>query len=223
MMNIAENILKHSLRNVYFLTGTPCGGKTTAAQAISKKYGFVPFKENWHEENFAVWQSIIDERYQKNASKRQTVTDWEAYFGRTVEEFLADDNECNDYGEYLEYAIIELIKLSQNNIVISDIGFPMKLLTEIADYNKVACLLADPKLATCENYGNREDHREFLECILSLKDPQKKIAVQDERFRIGAEKAHAEAREYGMFSIVRDQDSTVENSLKLLETHFGLA
>jgi hypothetical protein len=220
-MNIAENILKHNLKNVYFLCGTACGGKTTAANALSQKYGFIHFNDNWHEENFAVWQSIIDEKYQKNASKRQAVTDWEAYFGRTVEEFLAD-GDYNGYDEYLEYAIIELIKLSQNNIVVADVGFPMQLLAEISDYNRVACLLADPKLATCENYGKREDHREFLECILSLKEPEKKIAVQDELFRIGAEKAHAEAREYGLFSIVRTEESTVDKSLKLLETHFGL-
>jgi len=72
-MNIAENILKNSLTNVYFLTGTACGGKTTAANALCAKHGFIHFNDNWHEENFKVWQSIIDEKYQPNASKRQAV------------------------------------------------------------------------------------------------------------------------------------------------------
>lgn len=185
-MNIANNILKHNLQNVYFLTGTPCGGKSTAARELSKKYGFVHFNDNWHEDSFKVWQSIIDEKYQKKASKRQAITDWEAHFSRSVEEFLAD-GDYNGYDEYLEYAVIELIKLSQNNNVVADVCFPIELLTEISEYNRIACLLADPELVTCENYGKREDHREFLECLMSLKEPQKKIATQDELFRINVE------------------------------------
>jgi hypothetical protein len=111
-MNISENILKHSLQNVYFLTGTACGGKTTASRKLSEKYGFIHFNDNWHEESFKVWQSIVDEKYQKKASKRQAVTNWEVYFSRSAEEFLAA-GDYNGYNEYLEYAIIELIKLSQ--------------------------------------------------------------------------------------------------------------
>jgi len=220
-MNIAENILKHNLQNVFFLTGTACGGKTTAATALSKKYGFVHFNDNWHEDSFRIWQSIIDEKYQKKASKRQAVTDWEVYFGRSVDEFLAA-GDYNGYDEYLEYAIIELIKLSQNNKVIADVSVPMNLLIEISDYNKIACLLASPELVTCENYGKREDHREFLDCILSLNEPEKKIAVQDELFKIGVQKIYEDVRKYNLYNIVRDDDSTIEKTIELLEKHFNL-
>ena len=222
-MNIAENILKHSLQNVYFLTGTALAGKTTMSYELSKKYGFVRFNDNWHEDNFKIWLSICDEKYQKQAVKRNTVTDWEAYFSRTVEEFLADNKgDYNGHNEYLEFAFIELIKLSQNNKVIADIGIPIKLLTEISEYNRIACLLASPELVNCRNYGKRNDHKEFLECILSLKEPEKKIATQDELFRIGVEKTYKEVKEYNLFSIVRNDESTVENTLKMLEKHFGL-
>lgn len=220
-MNISENILKHSLQNVYFLAGTACGGKTTASRKLSEKYGFIHFNDNWHEESFKVWQSIIDEKYQKKASKRQAVTNWEAYFSRSVEEFLAA-GDYNGYSEYLEYAIIELIKLSQTNKVVADVSVPMELLIEISDYNRIACLLAAPEMVTCENYGKREDHREFLECILSLKEPVKKIATQNELFRIGVEKIYEDVRKYNLFSIVRTEESTVENTLKELEKHFNL-
>ena len=220
-MHIAENILKYNLRNVYFLVGTACGGKTTAAKELSRRHGLIHFNDNWHEESFTVWQSIVDEKYQKRASKRQAVTDWEAYFGRSVEEFLAA-GDYNGYEEYLEYAIIELIKLSQGNRVIADVSAPLSLLTEISDYGHIACLLAKPELVTCANYGKREDHREFLECLLSLKEPEKKIATQDALFRIGVEKVTAEARALGLFSVVRTEDSTVEGTLKLLEEHFCL-
>ena len=220
-MNIAENILKHSLKNVFFLTGTAMAGKTTVAQELSMKYGFIHFNDNWHEDNFKIWESIIDDRYQVRASKRKAVTDWEAYFGRTVEEFLAE-GDYNGYEEYLEYAIIELIKLSQNNTVVADVSVPLNQLVEIADYNRIACMIVSQELATCENYGSREDHKEFLECIMSLEEPEKKIAVQDELFRVNIEKTLEEVRKYNLFSHFRTEKSTVENTLSIIEKHFGL-
>jgi len=56
----------------------------------------------------------------------------------------------------------------------------------------------------------------------SLQDPEKKIAVQDELFRIRAEQTYEEVRQHGLFSIVRTNESTVEGTLQLLEGHFGL-
>ena len=220
-MNIANNILKHSLQNVYFLTGTACGGKTTMARELSKKYGFIHFNDNWHEDNFKVWQSIIDEKYQPNSTRRKEI-DWETYFGRSVDEFLADKNDNHGENEYLEFSIIELIKLSQNNIVVADVWIEdMNFLMEISDYNRIACLLAPGELIISDYYG-REDHKDFTECIKSLKDSEKKFETQNELFRISAQKAFDDAEKYKLFNIVRTTESTVENTLKMLEEHFGL-
>jgi adenylate kinase family enzyme len=221
-MKIANNILKHSLKNVYFLTGTPLAGKTTMAAAISEKYGFTLFNENWHDESFLTYRSIVEEKYQKHSFNKKEVTDWEAYFDRTTEEFLAERGEYGEYDEYIEYAIIELIKRSQCGKVIADVGVPVKLLAEISDYNRMACLLAAPGLVTCENYGKRESHKAFLDCLLSLKEPEKKIAVQDELFRISVEKTYEDVRLHHIFSLVRTDESTVENTLAMLEIHFNL-
>jgi len=219
-MIIANNILKHSLQNVFFLSGTAMAGKTTMANALKEKYGFIHFNDNWHEDNFKEWTSICDKEYQIKTTRRNALTN-EEYFDRTVDEFLAE-GDYNGYSEYLEYAIIELIKLSQKSRVVADVDVPLGLLTKISVFNRIACMLVSPGLITCESYGRREDHKEFLECILALKEPEKKIAVQDELFRIHAEKAFIEARKYKLFSIVRSENSTVEDTLKMLEEHFQL-
>jgi len=221
-MNIANNILKHSLKNVYFLVGTACGGKTTMAREISKKYGYIHYNDNWTEDIFKVWQSIIDEKYQPNSTKRKEI-DWEEYFSRSVGEFLADKNDNHGNDEYLEFSIIELIKLSQNNKVIADIWLTddMQLLTELADYDRIACLLAPGELII-RDYYQREDHKDFTNCIKSLKDPDKKFETQNELFRIGAKEVAANAEKYKLFTIMRTEESTVENTLKILEEHFGL-
>ena len=221
-MNIAENVLKHNLKNVYFLVGTPYGGKTTMSKELSKKYGLIHFNDNWHEDHFKIYREICEEKYQKHSTKKKNTTDWEAYFGRSVEEFLADNGDYGEYDEYLEFALIELIKMSQNKKIVADICIPIKLLVEISEYNRIACMLAPPELVTCENYGRRDDHKEFLECIMSLKEPEKKIKVQNKLFRISVEKVFADVKKYNLFNIIRNNENTIENTLKMLEEHFNL-
>ena len=221
-MNIAENILKHSLQNVYFLYGTAMAGKTTMAQALVQKHGFVHFTDNWHDASFDLWLSLCDPYYQPESTKRNALTDWEAHFSRTVEEFLAEDNLNSYNGEYLEFALIELVKLSQRGKVVTDLHMPVQLLLQLTDRSRIVALLLDPTLATCRAYGSREDHREYLECILSLKDPEKKLAVQDEIFKHGAVKGAKEAREHGLFCVERNAGSTVEGHLAEIEKHFRL-
>lgn len=220
-MNIANNILKHSLQNVYFLVGTACGGKTTMAKELSKKHGLVHFNDNWNEDCFKVWTSIIDEKYQPNSTKRKEVV-WEEYFSRSVEEFLADQNDNHGSEEYIEFSIIELIKLSKDRKVIADIWITdWDLLMEISDYSRIACLLAPGELIIRDYYA-RDDHKDFTECIQSLKDPEKKFETQNELFRIGAREMAEKAEKYGVFSIMRNEESTVEGTLKILEGHFQL-
>jgi len=219
-MNIANNILKHNLINVYFMVGTACGGKTTMATALSKKYGFAHFNDNWHEDNFQVWQSIINEKYQPGSTKRQEI-DWEEYFSRSVEEFLADKRDHHGSNEYLEFSIIELIKLSQNAKVIADIWIEdFDFLLEISDYSRIACMLAPGELIV-RDYYTRADHIEFTECIKSLKDPEAKFKTQNELFRIGAIEMAEQATKHKLFSIMRSNTSTVESTLPLLEKHFA--
>ena len=221
-MYIAENILKYNLKNVYFLVGTACGGKTTLAKELSKKYGFIHFNDNWQEENAKVWQSIINEKYQPKSTKRRDI-DWEEYFSRSVEEFLADnENDVHGDKEYIQFSIIELIKLSRNNKVIADVWIDdFGLLSEISEYNRIACLIAPGDLII-RDYYKREDHKEFTECIASLKDPEKKFETQNELFRLGVNEMIDKAEKHGFFILMRSKDSLIEDRLKLLEKHFQL-
>ena len=220
-MNIAENILKHSLQNVYFLAGTALAGKTTMTALLSKKHNLIPYYEDWNGKSMLEFQSICNEKYQPQSNQHKH-TDWEAHFGRTVEEFLADEARSENDNAYLQFAIIDLIKISQNNRVITDLYMPISLLPEISEYSRVACLLASPEIVNCENYGKRESHKSFLDCLLSLKEPEKKIAVQDEVFRIGVERMFEEVRKNNLFNIVRTEESTIEDTLEKLEKHFQL-
>ncbi|MEA4821072.1 MAG: hypothetical protein VB122_02380 [Erysipelotrichales bacterium] len=215
-MNIANNILKYNLKNVYFLGGTACGGKTTMGKALSKKYGFIHYDDNYHTDNFFKFTEICDAVYQPHSTKK---FDWEYYFNRPAEEW---DNWLKDSGlEHLQYMLIELIKLSQGNIVIADLHLPISLANEITEYNKVAFLLTEPK-NVIKDYYQRNDHKDIYDLIMTLKDPQKSLDNLHNLFEYGTQKFINELYKSGLFYIMRDQNSTVENTLLKLEKHFRL-
>jgi adenylate kinase family enzyme len=225
-MLIANNILKRNLQNVYFLVGTACGGKTTMGRELSKKHGFTYFSDNWNEPNWKEWEAIIDEKHQPFSHNGGTKLSNEEYFSRSVEEFLADQNSERSKAASMEntaFSIIEIIKLAQKNTVIADIWITdYDFLLEISDCSRIACLLAPGQLII-RDYYERDDHIAFTKAIQALDNPEQKFAVQNELFRIHAEEEAKKAEKHNLFSIIRSEESTVENTLKLLEGHFCLA
>ena len=220
-MNIANNLLKHALQNVYFLVGTACGGKTTMAQELSRRYGLACFIDNWTEPPHALWQSLINPKYQPNATARREI-DWEAYFSRSVAEFLADKNDNHGAVEYLEFAILELVRLSAGQKVVADVWFDARdlgFLLDISDPGRIACLLAPGELII-RDYYTRADHANFTNCIRGLKNPEQKFETQNELFRLGASDFADAAKAHGLFTLTRSETSTVDEYARLLSAHF---
>lgn len=124
--------------------------------------------------------------------------------------------------EQLQFSIIELIKLSQANTVIADAWIDdWDFLMEISDPSRIACLLAPGELIIRDYYG-RDDHKDFTGWIKSLKNPEKKFETQNELFRIGAKEMADKTAKYNLFTAMRTESSTVDETLAMLEGHFGL-
>lgn len=218
-MNIANNILKHNLKNVYFLSGTACGGKTTMAKELSEKYGFIHYGDNYHTDDFLTFDSLCNEVYQPACARQSKRNfDWDGWFNRSVEE--ADKTARETYLEYLEYALVELIKLSKDKTVIADLHLPVSLAEEITDYNKIAFLVATPENVV-KNYYKRDDHRDIYDLIMTLKEPQKALDNLHAQLEYGTNRILDEIYGSNMFYMTRDENSTIENTLLLLEKHFG--
>ena len=47
-MKIENNILKHYLKNVYFITGTAYAGKSTTVKMLAERYDMICCGENYH-------------------------------------------------------------------------------------------------------------------------------------------------------------------------------
>ena len=213
-MNISNNILKHHLRNVYFLAGTACGGKTTMSKIIAEKYGFYLVDES---KFFDAHKKIANEIDQPAMTKK--FPNWEYYFNRPPVEY--SEWLSNSGAEELEMSLIDLIILSQDKKVIVDIHVNPKTAKLFTEYNQIAFLVAEPEYVISDYY-DRDGHREIYQCIMSLSNPEKTLQNVNNMFVYGTNKMIDSIYDSGLFYIKRDLNSTVEKTLALLEEHFKL-
>ncbi|MBQ1445780.1 MAG: hypothetical protein IIZ14_00865, partial [Solobacterium sp.] len=79
-MNIQDNVLKAYLKNVYFITGTHLGGKTTVSRILAERH-HIPVYDM--DDRFPFHQQISDPEHQP--AMNQQFRDADEFFGRSVE------------------------------------------------------------------------------------------------------------------------------------------
>ena len=221
-MKIENNILKHYLKNVYFITGTAYAGKSTMVQMLSERYGMIPCGENYH---MAVSETVATPQTHPDICYNKMLTDWREFVMRTPEEY---ERWIYAVGrEAAEFEVAELISLSkEGKKVIVDTCIPLDLLKEISDYSRVAVMLS-PQSMSVERFFDRSDpEKQFLLNVIdSCDDPD---AVM-ENYRQGLARINSKAHydEYansGFFTVVREDDGkdTKEAVCDKIARHFGL-
>jgi dephospho-CoA kinase len=220
-MKIENNVLKHYLRNVYFITGTAYAGKSTAARMLAERYGMLLCGENYHME---VSEQVATPQTHPDLCYNRSLTDWRDFVKRSPEEY---ERWIYAVGrEAAEFEVAHLIAVSQNQRVIVDTNIPIDLLKEISDYSHVAVMLS-PQSMSVERFFDRSDpEKQFLLGVIdSCEDP----AVVMENYRQGL--ARINSREHyneyataGFFTLVRENSDldTREEVCACLAAHFGL-
>ena len=136
-MEIADNILKHYLRNCYFINGTAYAGKSTMCALLAERYGMLHCAENYGLNKFI---EIADPALQPNLCYTRIMPSWQAFVLRTPEEYEAWIDGSSD--ELIGFEIAELIRLSADRKVIVDTNIPCEVLHRISSPNRVAILLS---------------------------------------------------------------------------------
>ena len=220
-MKIHNSILKHYLKNVYFITGTAYAGKSTAVKMLAERYGMIMCGENYH---MAVSESVATHDSHPDLCYNKSLTDWRDFVTRTPEEY---ERWIYSVGrEAAEFEVAELIAISQDKKVIVDTKIPLDVLKEISDYNRVAVMLS-PQSMSVERFFDRSDpEKQFLLSIIdSCDDP----AAVMENYRAGL--ARINSREHyneyansGFFTLVREDNGidTREEVCERIAEHFGL-
>lgn len=220
-MEIQNNILKHYLKNCYFITGTAYAGKSTMCKLLSEKYGMLHCEENY---NMDVILSVVTQEQQPNLNYFNTKSSWQEYVSRTPDEFERWFNATAR--EVTGFEIAELIKLSANHRVIVDTNIPCDVLKEIADYNQVAVMLS-PQSMSVEKFFEREDEEKQFLLSEILKCPNPEATLQNFKeciARVNSRKYYDSYENSGFFTVVRksSETDTQLQTLDIIARHFGL-
>ena len=214
-MNFQENVLKEYLKNVYFITGTPCGGKTTISRALAEKYGFELFDID---ERFDEHQKLSDSTHQPNMNKRFNNAD--EFFGRSVEEYK--NWLLGNTREQLEFVLLDLIRASADKKVICDCHLTVEQALMFSDPSRVVFLIKDPTNLVDE-YRERWDHQGFNQYLNSASDVESaKKTVSTTLYELNID-CIEEIKKSEFFWLERTSASTVEDTLARVETHLGLS
>ena len=213
-MIFQDNVMKEYLKNVYFITGTPCGGKTTLSHALAKKYGFELFDID---ERFEEHKKISDPLFQPAMNTSFKSAD--EFFGRTVEEYK--NWLLKNTREQVEFVLLDMIRLSGNKRVLCDCHLTVAQALAFSEPARVVFLIKDPSNLV-EEYGNRPDHQGFFQYLNSATDIEKaKQTVNTTLYELNADRIE-EIKRSPFFWIERTADSTLEDTVACVEKHFCL-
>ncbi len=220
-MHIENNILKHYLKNVYFITGTAYAGKSTTVKMLAERYDMVFCGENYH---IAVSDAVAEPDIQPDLCYRRQLTDWKDFVTRSPKEY--ERWIYNSGREGAGFEIAELISLARDRKVIADTSIPIDILKEISDYDHVAVMLS-PQSMSVERFFDRSDpeKRFLLEVIESCENSE---AVMENYRRglalINSREHYDEYAGSGFFTVVREdtEEDTREQVCDIIAEHFGL-
>ena len=220
-MKIENNILKHYLKNVYFITGTAYAGKSTTVKVLAERDNMVFCGENYHSK---VSDAVATPDAQPDICFLKTLTDWKEFVTRTPEEYERWIYSTSK--EAAEFEVAELISISQDRKVIVDTNIPVGILKEISNYNHVAVMLSPLSMSVDRFFDRSDPEKQFLLNVIESCEDSKTVM---ENYRRGLElingqKHYDEYANSGFFTVVRQdtQKDTREEICEIIARHFGL-
>ena len=213
-MQLPSNIVRHFLRNVFFVSGSACGGKTTIAKFLSEKHDIILYN---CDERFAYHKSLSDPVYQPYMNVEYG--SWEEYFGRAPREY--SEALRNSIRQQAEIAVVELISLPKAKPIVVDGIFPVSILKDITEKSRAVFLMAEMG-AIRKDFFFRDDKRDMLECINNLADPK---AAFENVFRAIEHSLNDDLEDIqtsGFRYLTRGQNPDWNHIRTEVELHFGL-
>ena len=220
-MKIDNHILKHYLKNCYFINGTAYAGKSTMCRLLSEKYGMLHMEENYETDRFL---SVARPDKQKDFTYFLRMKGFEEYVMRPPEEFerwLLSVSE-----EVSEFEIAHLISVSRDKKVIVDTNLSPETLKRISSFNRTAFMVSEESLSVDKFFDRMDPEKNMiLRTIRSMPDPE--AAYRNFRNCIARVNSKTHFDKYansGFFTLTRRESDgdTKEQTLLTLSKHFLL-
>lgn len=214
-MNIPENIISQKLKDIYFIIGGSCSGKTTAAKHLSERYGMYHYstddmRKSYYERAVIEYQPALCRKIQK-------------YYELSVDEILS--YEADIAKEASPIIIADLIELSGKYEKIICEGVYAVPIIPLIKHNKIIYLSATDEI-TRRDFFNRNAQSAILTSIMNNPD----ITELEKEKRINFRKDIACGIMLKLECFIgndvkrycRDENTTVEDMVKIIEQHFEL-
>lgn len=214
-MVIQDNVIKKYLKNVIFLSGEAYAGKTTIAKMLEKEFGIIRYREGDEWDRHFEFSDIEHQP----AMNYDRSSDWIRFFSQKP----ADYNKWLDDGlrEQLDFMIMDLVKLSQNQKIIVDCCIPVEILKKITDYEQVVLLLAPIEMKR-EKYFDREDKSEVRDFILSFPNGIELLENVKNALVYNGERKLKEMKNSGFKWFMREERDTLQETYEAVCQHFKL-
>ena len=205
--------------NVYFINGTAYAGKSTMTKLLAEKYDGILCEENYHN----AFLDDLDSKEFPGLTYTRDLKDWKHFVRRTPDEYENWINITSKECEILELQILnELVK--QDKKIFVDTNVSIETLKKISDEDHVLIMLADPSISVNRFFERPDREKQFLyKLLITEENPQKALDNFKECLkRINNEESYNKFLNSGFNVIIRDENRTIEETLKIVEEKFKL-
>ena len=199
--------------NIYYIGGSPCSGKSTTAEILSKKYDLYYFKVDDYLDKYM--QLGAEKGYE--ICKKHSGLSWEQIWMR--DPMLQCEEEFQWYEEVFEFVQKDLDMIScKNGIITEGAAYLPKLVKSInVPYNRYISVTPEKEFQLF-HYSKRE----FVPYILrECTDKEKAFSNWMERDILFAKDIQKQCEITGYKSIINRGEQAVEEMVDEIERHFG--
>ena len=199
--------------NIYFIGGSPCSGKSTVTEILSKKYDLYYFKVD----------DFLDKYTKLGASKgyeictKQETLSLEEIWMREPQ--LQCDEEFTFYEEIFEFVMDDLRKIDAKGIITEGAAFVPKLMKKIGISKDRYVSITPSEDFQITHYSQREWVPYVLE---GCSDKDKAFSNWMGRDVLFAEEVRRQCGQEQYMSIVNDGSIEVDKMVEMVASNFGL-
>lgn len=205
--------------DTYFITGNAYAGKSTLVRLLGEKHGGVICEENYHDRLLPE----LDKGEFPNLCYTRDLEDWHEFIRRSPEEYEAWYDAVSRECEVLEKHILSELT-GKGKPVFVDTNISIETLRTVAEPRHVLIMLARPEISVRRFFDRPDREKQFLYRLI-LEEPDPEAAMENYRrglMRINSRERYDKFLNSGFPVLLRDEDRSAEETLRLAEQVFGL-
>jgi hypothetical protein len=201
------------MKNIYYIGGSPCSGKSTIAEIISQKYDLYYFKVD----DFLEKYTKMGESKGYEICKKQGSMNPEQIWMRDASVQCAE--ELAFYKEIFEFVMADLEQIEAMEILTEGVAYLPELMKKLGVLKDKYLAITPAKDFQISHYSQREWVPYVLE---GCSDKEKAFSNWMNRDILFAQEVQRQCSQERYVSIINDGSIEIDELVNLVVSHFGL-